>query len=49
MNYKLIFVNKGQDQADKSGNTPAQINCGLRSFTFLYCVKLYGIKKARNI
>ena len=49
MNYKRIFVNKGQDQSDKSGNTPAQINCGLRSFTFLYCVKLYGIKKARNI
>ena len=49
MGYKLIFVNKGQDQADKSGNTPAQINCGLRSFTFSYCVKLYGINKARNI
>ena len=49
MNYKLIFVNKGQDQSDKNGDTPAQINCGMRSFNFLYCVKLYGIKKARHI
>ena len=49
MNYKIIFVNKGQDQSDKSGNTPAQINCGLRSFVHLYCIKLYGIKKARHI
>ena len=49
LGYKLIFVNKGQDQADKSGNTPAQINCGLRSFCHLYCIKLYGIKKARHI
>ena len=49
LGYKLIFVNKGQDQADKSGNTPAQINCGLRSYVWIYCVKLYGIKKARNI
>jgi hypothetical protein len=49
MKYKLIFVNKGQDQADKSGNTPAQINCGLRSFVHLYCIMLYGIKKARHI
>ena len=46
---KLIFVNKGKDQSDGSGNSPAQINCGLRSFNWLYCVKLYGIKKARNI
>ena len=49
MNYKLIFVNKGQDQSDKNGDTPAQINCGMRSFNWLYCVKLYGIKKARHI
>ena len=49
MGYKLIFVNKGKDQADKSGNTPAQINCGLRSYVWIYCVKLYGIKQSRNI
>ena len=49
MGYKLIFINKGQDQSDKNGNTPAQINCGLRSFVHLYCIKLYGIKQARNI
>ena len=49
MNYKLIFVNKGKDQSDKSGNTPAQINCGLRSYVWIYCVKLYGIKQSRNI
>ena len=49
MGYKIIFVNKGKDQADKSGNTPAQINCGLRSYVWIYCVKLYGIKKARHI
>ena len=46
---KLIFVNKGKDQSDGSGKSPAQINCGLRAFNFLYCVKLYGIKQARTI
>ena len=49
MGYKLIFVNKGKDQSDKSGNTPAQINCGLRSYVWIYCVKLYGIKQSSNI
>jgi hypothetical protein len=49
MNYKIIFVNKGQDQSDGSGDYPAQINCGLRCFCHLYCIKLYGIKKARHI
>ena len=49
LNFKLIFVNKGKDQSDGSGDYPAQINCGLRSFNFLYGVKLYGIKKARHI
>ena len=47
--FKLIFVNKKKDQSDASGNAPAQINCGLRSFCQLYCIKLYGIKKARHI
>ncbi len=41
---KIIFLNKGQE-ADKSGNIPEQINCGLLSFVHLYCIKLYGIKK----
>jgi hypothetical protein len=49
LGFKLVFVNKGKDQSDKSGNTPAQINCGLRSYVWIYCVKLYGINKARNI
>ena len=49
LNFKLILVNKKKDQSDASGNVPAQINCGLRSFNWLYCVKLYGIKKARHI
>ena len=44
MNYKILFVNKKKDQSDASGNAPAQINCGLRSFCQLYCIKLYGIK-----
>ena len=49
LNFKLIFVNKKKDQSDASGNAPAQINCGMRAFNVLYCVKLYGIKKARHI
>ena len=38
---KLILVNKKKDQSDASGNDPAQINYGLRSYCWIYCVKIY--------
>jgi len=44
LNFKLILVNKKKDQSDGSGDYPAQINCGIRSFIFIYCVKLYGTR-----
>ena len=49
LGFKLIFINKKKDQSDASGNAPAQINCGLRSYCWIYCVKIYGLKKARHI
>ena len=43
MGYKIVFCNKRSDQAE------LQINCGLRSFVFLFLTSKYGIKNTKNI
>ena len=41
--YKIVFVNKGQDQPDTS------VNCGLYCLVWLIFVDKYGIRKASHI
>ena len=41
--YKVVFVNKGQDQPDSS------VNCGLYCLVWLIFVNKYGIRKASHI
>ena len=41
--YKIVFVNKGQDQPDTS------VNCGLYCLVWLIFVDKYGIRKASQI
>ena len=43
MGYKIVFCNKGKDQAEK------QINCGLRAFVWIYLTSIYGSKQTKNI
>ena len=43
MNFKIVFCNKGIDQAER------EINCGLRAFVWIYLTSIYGIKQTKNI
>ncbi len=41
--FKIVFCNKRSDQ------TELKINCGLRSFVFLFLTSKYGIKYTKSI
>jgi len=43
MRLKIVFCIKGKDQAEK------QINCGLRSFVWIYLTSQFGIRQTKNI